>query len=91
MLLNVCLWILVGGVIGMLAARLRLGTAAGVVGDMLAGVIGSLIGGIVTVSMLSSIPDGVDVASVVIAFLAALALIWLLHSLNLGERDAHRI
>lgn len=91
MLVNVLLWLLVGAFAGMLATRLHLGTNAGVVGNVLAGVIGSLIGGIVTVAMLANVPNGVDVASQIIAFVAAIVLLWLLHALDLGERNAHRI
>lgn len=91
MLLTIFAWLLVGGFAGVLATRLRLGTNAGVVGNILAGVIGSLVAGIVTVAMLANVPDGLDIPSVIIAFVAALILLWMLHALDLGERNAHRI
>ena len=45
MLINLLVWIIVGGIAGWLASLLVQGTGMGIVGDIIVGIVGALIGG----------------------------------------------
>ena len=80
-------WIVVGLVAGWLASRVMKGHGSGLVGDLVLGVVGALLGGFLA-SVLLKMPDavnGINVMSILVAFLGAVLLIALLRAVS-GRR-----
>ncbi len=76
-------WIIVGLIAGWLAGQVMKGSGYGIVGDIIIGIIGALIGGFLA-SAVVGIPNpvnGVDVTSIVVAFIGAVILVWILRML----------
>jgi uncharacterized membrane protein YeaQ/YmgE (transglycosylase-associated protein family) len=73
-------WIVVGLIAGWLAGVVMKGGGYGLVGDIVVGVIGGLLGGFIA-SYFFNVGDpmsGINVMSIVIAFLGAILLLFLL-------------
>ena len=80
-------WIVVGLVAGWLASRVMKGRGSGLVGDLVLGVVGALLGGFLA-STLLKIPNavnGINVTSILVAFVGAVILIALLRAVS-GRR-----
>jgi len=80
-------WIVVGLVAGWLASRVTKGHGSGLVGDLVLGVVGALLGGFLA-SALLKMPNpvnGINVMSILVAFLGAVLLIALLRAVS-GRR-----
>ena len=80
-------WIVVGLVAGWLASRVMKGRGSGLIGDLVLGVVGALLGGFLA-SVLLKIPNavnGINVTSIVVAFIGAVILIALLRAIS-GRR-----
>ena len=80
-------WIVVGLVAGWLASRVMKGRGSGLVGDLVLGVVGALLGGFLA-STLLKMPDavnGINVTSILVAFVGAVILIALLRAIS-GRR-----
>ena len=77
MLINLLVWIIVGGIAGWLASLVVQGTGMGVIGDIIVGVVGALIGGF----LLSLLAPGVfgitgfNLGSLIVAFIGAVILL----------------
>jgi uncharacterized membrane protein YeaQ/YmgE (transglycosylase-associated protein family) len=69
-------WIVVGAIAGFLASKL-MGTSEGLVMMVVLGIVGALVGGFIasTVLKIGSV-DGIDIESIVIATLGAIAVIF---------------
>jgi uncharacterized membrane protein YeaQ/YmgE (transglycosylase-associated protein family) len=75
-------WIVVGLVAGWLAGMV-MGSRYGLLGDIIVGIIGGLLGGFLA-SALFGVPDavnGINVPSIVVAFIGAVILIALLRAI----------
>jgi len=80
-------WIVVGLVAGWLASRVMKGRGSGLVGDLVLGVVGALLGGFLA-STLLKMPDavnGINLTSILVAFVGAVILIALLRMVS-GRR-----
>jgi uncharacterized membrane protein YeaQ/YmgE (transglycosylase-associated protein family) len=80
-------WIVVGLVAGFLASRVMKGRGSGLIGDLVLGVVGALLGGFLA-SALLKIPNavnGINVTSILVAFLGALIVVALLRAIS-GRR-----
>ena len=80
-------WIVVGLVAGFLASSVMKGRGSGLIGDLVLGVVGALLGGFLA-SVLLKIPDavnGINVTSILVAFVGAVILIALLRAIS-GRR-----
>ena len=80
-------WIVVGLVAGFLASQVMKGRGSGLLGDLVLGVVGALLGGFLA-SVLLKIPDavnGINVMSILVAFIGAVLLIALLRAVS-GRR-----
>jgi len=80
-------WIVVGLVAGWLASRVMKGRGSGLVGDLVLGVVGALLGGFLA-STLLKMPDavtGINLTSILVAFVGAVILIALLRAIS-GRR-----
>ncbi len=82
-------WIVVGLVAGWLASQVMKGRGSGLIGDLVLGVVGALLGGFLA-SALLDIPNavnGINVTSILMAFIGAVILIALLRMVS-GRRRA---
>ena len=80
-------WLVVGLIAGFLASRVMRGGGFGLVGDIIVGIVGALIGGFLAATLLN-IPDavnGINLTSILVAFVGAVILIWLLRLVS-GRR-----
>ena len=80
-------WIVVGLVAGFLASQVMKGRGSGLLGDLVLGVVGALLGGFLA-SVLFKIPDavnGINVMSILVAFIGAVILIAILRMVS-GRR-----
>ena len=81
-------WIVVGLIAGWLASQVMRGGGYGLIGDIIVGVVGALIGGFLAATLLN-MPDavnGINVTSILVAFVGAVILIALLRAVS-GRRQ----
>jgi uncharacterized membrane protein YeaQ/YmgE (transglycosylase-associated protein family) len=80
-------WIVVGLIAGWLAGLVVKGGGYGILGDMILGIVGALIGGFIAYTLfhIADPVNGINVTSIVIAFIGAVIVIWLLRALG-GRR-----
>ena len=77
-------WIIVGAIAGWLAGMVMKGRGFGLLGDIIVGVVGGLIGGWLA-GVLFKVPDavnGINVSSILVAFLGAVVLILVVRMLQ---------
>jgi uncharacterized membrane protein YeaQ/YmgE (transglycosylase-associated protein family) len=80
-------WLVVGLVAGFLASQVMRGGGYGLIGDIIVGIVGALIGGFLAATLLN-IPDavnGINLTSILVAFIGAVILIALLRLVS-GRR-----
>ncbi len=77
MLINLFVWVIVGGIAGWLASRLVRGGGMGIVGDIIVGIVGAFIGGFVLSLLLPGTfgISGFNLASLIVAFIGAVILL----------------
>jgi uncharacterized membrane protein YeaQ/YmgE (transglycosylase-associated protein family) len=75
--MNLVLFLLIGLIAGALAGRVVSGHGYGVLGDIVVGVIGAFLGGWIFTTFLGVSGGGV-LMSLVVAFVGAIALLWLI-------------
>ncbi len=78
MLINLLVWIIVGGIAGWLASLLVQGTGLGIVGDVIVGIVGAFIGGFVLSLLLPGTfgLTGFNLGSLIVAFIGAVILLF---------------
>jgi uncharacterized membrane protein YeaQ/YmgE (transglycosylase-associated protein family) len=77
--MSILSWIIVGLIAGWLAGQVMRGGGYGVVGDIIIGIIGGLIGGFLANAVLGlDTMNGINLVSVIVAFIGAVILVWLL-------------
>jgi uncharacterized membrane protein YeaQ/YmgE (transglycosylase-associated protein family) len=77
-------WILVGLIAGWLAGKVMKGSGFGLLGDILIGVVGALVGGWLTGSVLGLNVGitGFNLTTIVVAFIGALIVLYVLRLLR---------
>lgn len=85
---TVLVWILVGLVAGSLASRVALGHGLGLLGDLVAGVLGAFIGGVLAqvFKINFQISGHPIITEMVVAFVGAVILLFVLRMLGFGRR-----
>ncbi len=81
--MGILAWIIIGLIAGWLAGMVMKGGGYGVVGDIIVGIIGAVLGGFLAATVFG-IPDavnGINVTSIVVAFIGAVILIAILRAL----------
>ncbi|MEO6061882.1 MAG: GlsB/YeaQ/YmgE family stress response membrane protein [Thermoflexales bacterium] len=81
-------WIIVGGIAGWLGGLLMQGGGFGLLGNIIIGIAGGLIGGWLA-GALFNVPDamtGINLTSILVAFLGAIVLIFIIRLLRGGRR-----
>ena len=85
--MGIVAWIVVGLIAGWLASQVMRGGGYGLIGDIIVGVVGALIGGFLAATLLN-MPDavnGINVTSILVAFVGAVILIAILRMVS-GRR-----
>jgi uncharacterized membrane protein YeaQ/YmgE (transglycosylase-associated protein family) len=79
MLINLLVWVIVGGIAGWLASLVVRGGGMGIIGDVIVGIVGALIGGFVLSLLLPGTfgLTGFNFGSLVVAFIGAVILLFL--------------
>lgn len=85
--MGILAWIVVGLIAGWLASKVMKGRGSGLVGDLVLGVVGALLGGLVASTLLNmpNAVNGINVNSILVAFLGAVILIAILRAIS-GRR-----
>ncbi len=85
--MSILSWIVVGLIAGWLAGKVMRGAGYGLFGDILIGVVGGLIGGWLATSVLHIGADvnGINLESIIVAFVGAVILIFVLRLLRGGR------
>jgi uncharacterized membrane protein YeaQ/YmgE (transglycosylase-associated protein family) len=85
-------WIVVGLIAGFLAGMVMKGGGYGVIGDIIVGVVGGLLGGWIASSLLhlGAGVNGINLESILVAFVGAVILLVLLRLLGSGGRVFRR-
>ncbi|MEO7003672.1 MAG: GlsB/YeaQ/YmgE family stress response membrane protein [Ktedonobacterales bacterium] len=88
MLLNIIVWIIVGGIAGWLASLVVRGAGLGILGDIIVGIVGALIGGFVVSLLLPGTFGftGFNLGSLIIAFIGAVILLLIVKLFTGGRR-----
>jgi uncharacterized membrane protein YeaQ/YmgE (transglycosylase-associated protein family) len=81
----ILVWIVVGGVAGLLASLLVRGTGLGLVGDIVVGIVGAFLGGFIYSLFGHAGVTGFNLYSLVVAFIGAVVLL-LIGRLLFGSR-----
>jgi len=90
--MSILSWIIVGLIAGWLAGKVMKGGGFGLIGDIVIGVIGGLLGGFLA-SYFFHVGDpmsGINLPSILIAFLGAIVLLFLVRLLGGGRRRIFR-
>jgi uncharacterized membrane protein YeaQ/YmgE (transglycosylase-associated protein family) len=85
--MGILAWLVVGLVSGWLASQVMRGGGYGLIGDIIVGIVGAVIGGFVAATLLN-MPDavnGINVISILVAFIGAVILIAILRAVS-GRR-----
>lgn len=81
--MSILAWIVVGLIAGWLAGMVMKGGGYGVIGDIIVGIVGALLGGFLAALLfgLQDAVNGVNLVSIVTAFLGAILLIAVIRAL----------
>jgi uncharacterized membrane protein YeaQ/YmgE (transglycosylase-associated protein family) len=81
-------WIVVGLIAGWLAGLVVKGGGFGIIGDIIVGIIGAVLGGWIANSLfhLGVGVNGINVESILVAFVGAVVLIFILRAIGGGRR-----
>ncbi len=85
--MGILAWIVVGLIAGFLAGKVMRGGGYGLIGDIIVGIVGAVIGGFLAATFLN-MPDavnGINITSILVAFVGAVILIAILRALS-GRR-----
>jgi uncharacterized membrane protein YeaQ/YmgE (transglycosylase-associated protein family) len=85
--MDILAWIVVGLIAGWLAGQVMRGGGYGLIGDIIVGIVGAVIGGFLASAVLKmpNAVNGINVTSVVVAFVGAVILIFVLRMVS-GRR-----
>lgn len=85
-------WIVVGLIAGWLAGKVMRGGGFGLIGDIIVGVVGGLLGGFLATQVFHIAADvnGINLESILVAFLGALVLLVVLRFVSGSRRSIMR-
>jgi uncharacterized membrane protein YeaQ/YmgE (transglycosylase-associated protein family) len=85
--MGILAWIVVGLIAGFLASQVMRGGGYGLIGDIIVGVVGALIGGFLASTLLNmpNAVNGINVTSIIVAFVGAVILLAILRAVG-GRR-----
>jgi len=80
--MGIIAWLVVGLIAGWLAGMVMKGGGYGVIGDIIVGIVGALIGGfLASVLFGADMVNGINIVSIVTAFVGAVVLVAILRAL----------
>ncbi len=90
--MSILSWIVVGLIAGWLAGQVMRGGGYGLLGDIIVGVVGGLLGGWVATTFLhiGANMNGINLESILVAFVGAVILLVVLRLLSGGRRSILR-
>lgn len=90
--MSILAWIVVGLIAGWLAGRVMTGGGYGLIGDIIVGVVGGMLGGWLATNVLhiGAEVNGINLESILVAFVGAIVLLVLLRLLSGGRRGILR-
>ena len=90
--MSILAWIVVGLIAGWLAGRVMRTGGYGLIGDIIVGVVGGLLGGWLATSVLKigAEVNGINLESILVAFLGSVVLLVVLRLLGGGRRSILR-
>ena len=85
--MTILAWLVVGLIAGWLASQVMRGGGYGLIGDIIVGVVGALLGGFLATTLLKmpNPVNGINVTSILVAFIGAVILIAILRMVS-GRR-----
>ncbi len=84
--MGILAWIIVGLIAGWLAGMVMRGGGYGLVGDIIVGIIGGLLGGFLASAVFGvDAMNGINIVSIVVAFIGAVILIAILRAVAPGR------
>ena len=85
--MGILAWIVVGLIAGWLASQVMRGGGYGLIGDIIVGIVGAVIGGFLAATFLKmpNTVNGINVTSILVAFIGAVILIAILRMVS-GRR-----
>jgi len=88
--MGILAWIVVGLIAGWLASRVMRGGGYGLIGDIIVGAVGAVIGGFLASTLLKmpNAVNGINVTSILVAFVGAVILLAVLRAISPGRRRA---
>lgn len=87
--MNILAWIVVGLIAGWLAGQVMKGGGYGLVGDIVVGVVGALVGGFLAgIIFGGDFVTGINVTTIITAFLGAIVLIAVLRAVTGSRKRA---
>jgi uncharacterized membrane protein YeaQ/YmgE (transglycosylase-associated protein family) len=81
-------WIVIGAIAGWLASLVVRGTGLGLVGDIIVGIIGGIIGGIIVSVLGGNGVTGINIWSIIVAFIGAVVLLLIVRLFSGGRGTA---
>ena len=80
--MNILAWIVIGLIAGWLAGQVMKGSGFGLVGDLVVGIVGALLGGFLAGILFGGdFVTGINLTTLVVAFLGACILLFILRSI----------
>jgi uncharacterized membrane protein YeaQ/YmgE (transglycosylase-associated protein family) len=85
--MSILAWLVVGLIAGWLASQVMRGGGYGLIGDIIVGVVGALLGGFLATTFLKmpNAVNGINITSILVAFIGAVILIAILRMVS-GRR-----
>ena len=86
--MGILAWIVVGLIAGWLASQVMRGGGYGLIGDIIVGSVGAVIGGFLAATLLHmpNAVNGINVTSILVAFIGAVILLAILRMVSPGRR-----
>jgi uncharacterized membrane protein YeaQ/YmgE (transglycosylase-associated protein family) len=86
--MDILTWLIVGLIAGVLASLVMGGTGYGLVGDIIIGIVGAFVGGWIFRSLGVASPLGGLPGTILVAFIGAVVLLFILRMIRGGRRAA---
>ena len=83
--MGIIAWIVLGLIAGFLAGQVMKGGGYGLIGDIVLGIIGAVVGGFLASTLLGLDVNGVNIMSILIAFVGACIVIAISRALTRGR------
>lgn len=80
--MSIIVWVVVGGLAGLLASMVIRGTGLGLLGDIVLGILGAVLAGFIANQLGYQGITGINLYSIVVAFLGAVVVLLIVRAIN---------